>query len=517
MIVQTWSQHVVALPVAFPLAGCALTALVFRRNRRWQGLTAVAFMALGLISSTLLLGDVLISGEPRVFHLGGWPAPFGIALAGDLLGATMAFMCQIVLLGGVVYGVGCRDKCAQFPTFFPFFLALAAGLTGSMLTTDIFNLFVFAEVVVIAGTVLTAISDDRKGTEAAFKYFYISQFAAMALLVACGTLYAAYGTLNMADLARLIEQTPYHPLLPFAMVLLLVSFMIKSAVMPFHFWQPDFHTAAPTPVHAVLSSVVVKLGIYGFMRMTTLLFIEPEAKALIENTLIVCGCAGVIFGGLGAAGTYDAKRMLAYSTLGQLGFILVAVGWGTPLAMAAAIIFAFNHSLAKAAMLMLAGAVASRAPVKTAAFDRIVGLGRLRPVAGILFLFGGMALAGLPPTNGFISKLAVLQSGVEAGQWLPLAVLAAASIITLVYVARAFQTIWLKPIPEGVEPKPYGDQLLAPFALVAGCLALGLYAQPLVELAILNSQWMLESRQEYIDAVIGTMSEAQDRIQELSP
>lgn len=508
MPVDTWGHHLVALPVAFPLAGCALTALIFRDQRRLQGLTAVLFMALGLVSSTLMLIQVLDTGKPMVFHIGGWPGPFGITLAGDLLGATMAFMCQLVLLGGVAYGVGCRDKCAQYPTFYPLFLALATGLTGSMLTTDIFNLFVFAEVVVIAGTVLTAISDDKKGTEAAYKYFYISTFAAMTLLMACGVLYAAFGTLNMADLAALIEQTPDHPLLPFALVLLLVSFMIKSAVMPFHFWQPDFHTAAPTPVHAVLSSVVVKLGIYGFLRMTTLLFTEPETRNVIENILIVCGCAGVVFGGLGAAGTYDAKRMLAYSTLGQLGFILVAVGWGTPLALTAAIIFAFNHSLAKAAMLMLAGAVASRAPVKTAAFDQIVGLGRIRPVAGILFLIGGMALAGIPPTNGFISKMAVLQSGADAGQWIPLAVLGVASIITLVYVARAFQTIWLKPLPEGVEPKPYGDNLLAPFLLVFGCLLLGLYAGPLVDLAIENSRWMLESRQEYIDAVMEGMPRA---------
>ncbi len=496
---QTAYSHLVVLPVAIPLAGIALTLLV-RGNRRIQGLLAFASMFLAFATSVWLLVEVWLSGEPIVFHMGGFSGPFGITLVGDLLSCVMAVMSQLVLAAGILYGTGCRDKCAQYPTFYPLFLALGLGLTGAMLTGDVFNLFVFAELVVISGAVLTAISDDKKGTEAAYKYFYISQFAAMILLIACGCLYASYGTLNMADLAERIADDPDRPLLPIAIVLFLVSMMVKSAVMPFHFWQPDFHTAAPTPVHAVLSSVVVKLGIYGFLRMTTLLF--PHEAEAIQTSLIVLGSIGAVFGGLGAAGTYDAKRMLAYSTLGQLGFIIIAVGWHTPLALAAAIIFAFNHSLIKAAMLMLAGAVGSRAPVKTAEFSRIIGLGRTVPLAGVLFIIGGMALAGLPPTNGFISKLAVFRSGLEVGGYYPLIFLAVASLVSLIYVSRAFQLIWLQPIPEDVTPKEKGDLLVAPLSLISLCLLLGLWAQPLVELGHDTATWMLEHRSDYIDAVL---------------
>jgi multicomponent Na+:H+ antiporter subunit D len=392
---------------------------------------------------------------------------------------------------------------------------LAAALNGAFLTGDLFNLFVFAELLVISATLLTAISDDRYGVEAAYKYFYMSLFASALMLLAIGSLYASYGTLNMADLATRVAAGETPPLLPAAVALLLVTFLIKSAVPPFHFWQPDFHTAAPTAVSAMLSSVVVKLGIYGLLRMTTLLFLEQVD--LLRPLLLVLGAAGVLFGGLAAVGTGNVKRMLAYSTLAQVGFILVGIGWGTPLALAAAIVFAFNHSLVKAAMLMLAGAVASRAPVKSAAFAVVRGAGRHAPAAGALFFVGGLALAGVPPTNGFVSKLLLFQGGIEAAAatplaaYLPLALIAAGGVLTLIYTMRAFQLIWWQPAAAeanagaartGDVAKKRPDQLYAPALLLTTALALGIWAEPLVGLAWEASRW-LGSPEAYIQAVLG--------------
>ncbi|BCX05420.1 MAG: cation:proton antiporter [Candidatus Roseilinea sp.] len=489
----------VILPIIVPLTAAAVSVLL-RSHRRLQAAWSFGAMVAAFVCSSLLLWTVVSSGAPVVFQLGNWPAPAGISLVGDPLSALMAVMCQLVLVGGFLYALGCRDQCAQYPAFYPLFLMLAAGLTGAMLTGDLFNLFVFAELLVFAGAALTAMSDDKFGTEAAYKYFYISFIASIALLLASGSLYVSYGTLNIADLTRRIAADPSPPLVLPAMALLMIFFMVKGAVMPFHFWQPDFHTAAPTPVHAVLSSVVVKLGIYGFLRMTTLLFVEQAET--IRSVLVVVGAVGVWFGGLGAVGTYDAKRMLAYSTLGQLGFILVAIGWGTPLALAAAIVYAFNHSLLKAAMLMLAGSVASRAPVKTAAFAAITGLGKKLPWAGVLFLLGGMGLAGIPPLNGFIGKLLLFNSGVDAQAYPSLAAIGLAGIVTLVYVIRAFQRIWWAPLPEGVKPKPYGDRLIAPALLIALSLALGIWAEPLVNLAQATVAWM-NLPELYVRAVLG--------------
>jgi multicomponent Na+:H+ antiporter subunit D len=319
------------------------------------------------------------------------------------------------------------------------------------------------------------------------------------MLFAIGSLYVCYGTLNMADLAERISLDGGQPLLLPGIGFLMATFMIKSAVFPFHFWQPDFHTAAPTCVSAMLSSVVVKLGVYGFLRMTTLLFVSQAP--VIRWILVVLGVAGVVFGGLSAVGTHNAKRMLAYSTLAQIGFILIGIGWGTPLAIAAAIVFAFNHSLVKAAMLMLAGYVASRAPVKSAAFDVVTGVGKSIPAAGALFLIGSLGLAGIPPTNGFISKMMLFHSGIDAAEFGALLLMGIGSLLTLVYTNRAFQRIWWQRPPGNTGIKPTGDHLLAPAVLIVLVLILGLWAEPLLQIARETSLW-LNSPGLYIQAVL---------------
>jgi multicomponent Na+:H+ antiporter subunit D len=472
--------------------------LFMRKQRRMQSVTALVLMLASLGFSFGLLRTVQTTLEPVQFQLGLWQAPFGITLAADLLSVFMLIMTQLVLCAGLIYALGSTEKVVQYPTFYPLFLALSGGLSGAFITGDIFNLFVFAEIIVISGAALTAIADDKYGVEAAYKYFYISTLASVFFLMGVGSLYVAYGTLNYADLAARIAENPSAPLGLTGMAFLTATFLIKSATFPFHFWQPDFHAAAPTAVSAMLSSLVVKMGVYGFFRMTTLLF-ATEAD-MLKTLLVFLGVVGVLYGGFGALGTHNAKRMLAYSTLAQIGFILVGIGWGTPLSLAAALVFTFNHAIIKAAMLMLAGAMASRAAVKSASFDVIVGVGKYHPFAGFLFLLGGMALAGIPPLNGFVSKLMIFWSGVEAAQYLSLAIIGVASIVTLVYVIRAFTRVWFESNPE-VKPKQ-GDQLLAPTLLILLALILGVWSEPLVSIAQATAAWILEPG-AYIATIMG--------------
>jgi multicomponent Na+:H+ antiporter subunit D len=481
-------RHLPLLPILLPLVG-AVVAVLLRKKHPLQAGIAFIIMLSSLASSVWLLAMVWGGGKPMVFHSGGWAAPFGIILVADLLAAVFVLMCQLVLFAGVLYAMTCKDSVVRYPTFYPLYLTLATSLTGTMLTGDLFNMYVFAELLVISGTVLTALSDDRYGTEAAYKYYYMSLLASFFMLLAIGCLYVSYGTLNMADLAKRIAADPSGSLLLPGIAFLMATFMVKSAVFPFHFWQPDFHTAAPTAVSAMLSSVVVKLGVYGFLRM-------------IRGLLLFLGIIGIFFGGLSAAGTYNAKRMLAYSTLAQVGFILVGIGWGTPLAIAAAIVFAFNHSLVKAAMLMLAGYVASRAPVKSAAFRVITGVGRSAPGAGVLFFLGSLGLAGIPPTNGFISKMLLFFSGIDAAGYSSLLLIGLGSLLTLVYTMRAFQQIWWQTPAQNNEVKAKGDGLLAPVLLIGFVLLLGLWAEPLVQIAQDASLW-LSSPTGYIQAVLG--------------
>lgn len=498
-------EHLAILPFVIPLAGAAVSVLL-KSNRALQRAWSLGTMLASFAASVYILGWVWSSGKPIVFQMGAWAAPFGISIAADLLSTTMAAMCQCVLLFGMIYALGAKDECVQYPTFLPLFLTLTTALTGAMLTGDTFNLFVMMELLVISGTALTAMADDALGTEAAFKYFYISLFSTIFLLVANGALYASYGTLNMADLSRRIAEDASRPLLWVGIATLFMTFMIKSAVVPFHFWQPDFHAAAPTAVSAMLSSVVVKIGVYGFIRMTTLLFVEQAVQ--IQTALVALGVVGVLFGGFGALGTHNAKRMLAYSTLAQIGFMIVGIGWGTPLSLAAAVVFMVNHSLIKSAMLMIAGYIASRAPVKSASFEVVQGVGKIAPFAGMLFFVGAMALAGIPPTNGFISKFLVFRSGFEAERYLPLAIMGVASLLTLTYSMRAFQRIWFDPPMSpnqksggGEEKKKSkGDSLFAPAVLIALCALFGLWGEPLTRLANDISAWAL-SPQAYVQSV----------------
>lgn len=494
------TDNLALLPIAIPLIG-AMLGLLLRNRPRLRAAVSTGMMLASLGFSILLLIQVMRTGDAVIFQSGGWRFPYGITLIGDPLSALFTVMAQLVMTTGFLYALGSKDYIITYRSFYPLFLLLTTGLTGTFLTGDLFNMFVFAELLVISGATLTASSDDRYGTEAAYKYYYMSLMAATFMLLSIGSLYVSYGTLNMADLGARVAARPDGILLAPAIALLMATFMIKSAVFPFHFWQPDFHAAAPTAVSAMLSSVVVKVGVYGFLRMTTLLFVAQAP--LIRTILLVLGVTGVIFGGLSAVGTHNVKRMLAYSTLAQLGFILVGIGWGTAPAIAAAVVFSFNHSLIKAAMLMLAGYVASRAPIKSAAFEVVKGVGHHLPAAGGLFLLGGLALSGIPPTNGFISKMLLFRSGIAVEGYAPLLIIGLASILTLVYVIRAFQMIWWEAPQEAFKPKPTGDSLLAPVMLIGLVLLLGIWGEPLVDAATGISDWLLTPAR-YIEAVSGT-------------
>ncbi|MCA9949073.1 MAG: hypothetical protein KDE48_05470, partial [Anaerolineales bacterium] len=219
---------IVILPILIPLAG-AMIALLLRGKRPLQaGLTLAAMLA-SFAVSCLILFVVWESGEPLVYQSGGWAAPFGISIVADMLAAVFVVMVQLVMVTGIIYALGSKDKVVTYPTFYMLFLLLAAGLTGTMLTGDLFNMYVFAELLVISGTVLTAVSDDKFGTEAAYKYFYISLLASFFMLLAIGCLYVSYGTLNMADLAAQVASEGERPLLWPAIGFLMAAFMVKSA------------------------------------------------------------------------------------------------------------------------------------------------------------------------------------------------------------------------------------------------------------------------------------------------
>jgi multicomponent Na+:H+ antiporter subunit D len=467
-------------PIMIPLLATAICLLLGKRSRAQR----VIALAAGVLACACALAVLVQNLDPggfgvQVYRLGGWATPFGIVLVADRLAALFGVMGSAVMAAGLLYCLECRDTALRYPVFLPAYLCMSAGLSGSFYTGDIFTFFVFIELMVIASVVTVAIADNPLGLEAAIKYLFMSALGTLLLLLGIAALYATYGTLTQALFARALESGERPLLVLPASVMIATAFLIKSAVVPFHFWQPDFHTTAPTPVSGVLSSVIVKVGIYGVIRITTL-YLRQEA-ALIQTILLVLGVVGIFFGGVAALRTYNAKRMLAYSTLAQVGFILVAIGWGTPLALLAAVIYIVNHAAIKAGLLMLTGQLASRAPHHSANLSDLAGIGRGRPVLSLLYLLGGLALAGVPPLNGFISKVALVQAGVGAESWLLLGLVVGGGLLTLLYTTRTWQLIFQQPPPDQAPPPArVADSPLAPALLILACVLLGLYTGPLL-------------------------------------
>lgn len=488
------------------LAGIA--ALFLWRFNHAQRLLGVFSGALAALF-TIALAIAVAQDGPQVYRLGGWQPPYGIALAIDGLSVFFLAMVAIVMFAAMIYTWQCADKGMKRNSYMPLALMQAAALNGAFLTGDIFTFFVFMELLVITSVILVAGSDNPDGIEAATKYLLISACGTLFLLVGIAMIYGSFGTLNMADIARLSAETGGTNLTNASAVVLMCAFLLKGAVFPFHFWQPDFHTTAPAPQSALLSSVVVKVGVYGLLRLITLLF--PGSAPTLRLVLIVLGLIGIGFGGVTALRTHNVKRVLAYSTLAQIGFMLLAIGWGTPLALAAALIYAFNHALIKSALLMLAGLVASRTTTKTSSLADSHGVGHGMPWVSLLFFVGGLALAGIPPLNGFVSKLAIVQSGVDVAQsgdlnswvWLGLAV--AGGVLTLLYVTNTWQNVFQKAPDDRtakLKPEGEGDSWLAPALLISACVALGLFAAPLVD-AAQSIAMQITQPALYISAVLG--------------
>lgn len=479
----------VVIPILLPFAGAVLSALSFARPNLQKAIAGISLL-LSLSSGIYSLISIVRINRPLFYQMGGWAAPFGIVFVGDLLSLCLVVLVQIVLLTGLIYSLGCKDTCLSFPTFMPIYMAMSAALSGTFLAGDLFNFFVFAELLVISATILTAISDDNRGVESALKYYLISTIASICMLIAIGTFYSLYGTLNLAQISLSIQSGGNQPLLSLGIILLVAAFLIKGAVFPFHFWQPDFHAVSPTPVSAMLSSVVVKVGVYGIIRVTTLII--PHQKMWLQSGLIILGVMSVLYAGFSAIGAQNVKRMLAYSTIGQIGFIVIAIGWGTPLSLCAALVFTVNHAFAKAAMLMLSGLVGSRLKPKSTDYEAIQGTGKELRLAGLLFMLGGISLAGLPPLNGFWGKYLVLRATIESGEYFVVALLAFGSILSLIYLFRGFQTIWWKsPLSEPYLKKDK-DSWIAPFILIVLCFILGVWIEPLVSFGNLIAQSLLD-------------------------
>ena len=457
-------SQVVILPLLILLA-TAICALLVRRFDRAQQAVSV-FGAIGYLVSVGALYMAVAQDGTLVYQLSDWRAPFGITVVADPLSTFMLAFTAVLSLAVVVFSVFYVDSHGQRVSYHPLYHFMMVGVTGSFLTGDVFNLFVWFEVMLLSSYVLVAFYSGPEHTRAALQYAVLNLIGGAVMLVAIGGLYATTGTLNMADMARRLANAGQYgvnpvPVLGLSAVLFAV-FALKAGLVPFQFWVPAAYRAAPAPVAAMLAGVVKKVGIYAIIRLYFTVFAAVSLPAGLSlpgfsgtsflsfygPILFVMAAANILVGGIGAVSRDDLDGLLAYSSIGQIGFIALPLAVGAtvpqvrPLAIAAALVYTLNHGIAKVLLFLVSGTIEDAAG--SVRFPDLGGVAIRNPVLGGSFLLGALALIGIPPLSGFFAKLLVFDTSESAlalnapGASLALAFALLGAILTIAYFSRAW-------------------------------------------------------------------------------
>lgn len=503
----------VTSPVVLPLAGAA-AALLLGRSAVAQRVLSVAVHAALLAIAVALLVTVDASG-PQVVPLGGWAPPVGIALVADRLSALLLVVSATVLLAVLVYSitqaVSDPEGGSVVSVFHPAYLVLSGGVCLAFLSGDLFTLFVGFEVLLTASYVLVTLGATGERVRAGTTYIVVSLTSSLLFLSTVAVVYAATGTVNLADLAGKLGVLP--PGLRAALALLLVVvFAIKSAAVPLHAWLPDSYPAAPTLVTAVFAGLLTKVGVYAMIRTQTLLFPDGPAAA----ALLVLAVITMVVGLLGAVMQSDLNRMFSFTLVGHIGFMLFGLGVFTAAGVAAAVFYAVHHIVSQTVLFLVSGMVERR--TGTATLDRLGGLARVAPVLAVLFALPAASLAGIPPSSGFVAKVALLQAAVEQGSTaagVAAVVAVLATLLTLIAVVRVWNgAFWGRPAGREPDRDAYdavavgtGRVPMGMTAATAGLVAVGLGVAVLagpVQALTQRAAGDLMERGPYVEAVLGS-------------
>ncbi len=495
-------NHLLVLPIVLPLLVGALLVLLEKAQSRWVAAVSLAStLALLWVAVQLLLQAH--EGSVQAYLLGNWQAPWGIALALDRLSALLLLLTALVALASLVYALGGDDRQGlHFHALLQFQLM---GLNGAFLTADLFNLFVFFEVLLAAsyGLLLHGASAER--LKASVHYVVFNLTGSALFLVAVGLLYALTGTLNLADLAvKLPQLGPENARLAQAAVLLLVVvFAVKAALLPLYFWLPATYAAAAAPV-AALFAIMTKVGVYAIARFSTLFTGDGTGNlaGLLAPFLPPLGLATLVLAAIGALAAQRLRGLVAYLVVASAGTLLLAIGLGTVGALAAGIFYLVNSTLIACLWFLLADRIAWARGADDALSPRQLQHGW--GLYGALFFAAAVAVSGVPPLAGFLGKALLLQAAgsTPLAGWV-VALVLGSSLAVMVALARAGSRLFWKAGPATAlrmdPPRP--AHLTALFGLLALLLALAVFAGPMHAYAQATAQQLL-ARQPYIDAVL---------------
>lgn len=492
------NMPIIALPILFPV----VMIIVFIIVRQVQLARQLGILgSLILLAISVLLFFQVNKQEILVLYVGGWKAPYGITLVSDMFASLMLVVSSLIAVCISIYAYKRVDDDMVQSKFYLFFFSLLMGVNGAFLTGDIFNLYVWFELMLMSSFVLLTLGGKKEQLEGGIKYMAMNLVGSLMFLIGLGLLYGKTGTLNMAHLAQILGQGQNALLMNTSAVLFFVAFGIKAAVFPLFFWLPASYHTADNTVTSLFAGLLTKVGVYVLFRCFTLFFVQDQ-EFWSKLILIIAGFT-MLIGGMAASVYYDSRKILSYHIISQIGYMLLGLGIATPLAISGAIYFTIHNMLAKTNTFLVAGLIKE----KTGCFDlkSSGGLFKQNPFMAVLFVIPAFALAGVPPISGFFAKFFVVKAGFEAGHYVITTMAVFTGLLTLYSMIKIWFEAFLKPAPEGKEaPEKVMFRLvdyLPSLVLGLASIALGIFASYFFKLTMKASVDLVDPI-KYVEAVL---------------
>ena len=494
------------LPILLPIATAVLAFLLrdAGRSARWLslgGCVALLTVALALLTQVWSQGVLAV-------QMGDWPAPFGITLVADLLSAVMVVITAVTGMAVAAYALADIDARRESLGYHALFQVLLAGVCGAFVTGDLFNLYVWFEVMLIASFGLLVLGGDKLQLDAGIKYVAVNLVSTALFLAGIGLLYGLTGTLNLADLHHAVEAVENRGMLTVVAVLFLVAIGIKAALFPLFFWLPASYHTPPVAISAVFAGLLTKVGVYALIRLFTLVFTQDTG--ITHGLLLTVAGLTMVTGVLGAAAQSEFRKVLSFHIISQIGYMVLGLALFTPLALVGAVFYLVHHIIVKANLFLVSG-VARRL---TGSFElgAIGGLYKASPLLALLFLVPALSLAGIPPLSGFWAKFLLIKASLDIGAYVMAATALVVGLLTVFSMTKIWAEAFWKPHPAGETPAlaliDPGQRLvlLLPVAgLATLTVAIGLFPEPFVAFAERAAGQLLEPT-DYLRAVLGAAS-----------
>lgn len=490
-------QHLAALPILLPLIAAPIVLLVGRSHLAW--LVATVVSACATLVAWQLLSASLVDGS-LAYAVGGWSPPWGIELRVD---ATNAFVLLAVTAISTLVLIYAKDSVAKeidgdkHVLFYTAHMLCLAGLSGILVTGDAFNLFVFLEISSLATYTLVSLAADRRCLTAAFRYLVMGTIGATFILIGVGMLYMKTGTLNMLDLSVRIHYFESSRTINTGLAFIMVGVGIKLALFPLHMWLPPAYTHAPSAVTAFLASTATKVAVYVMIRFIFTIFGEDHVfnEMSMGHILVVLAIVAIFKCSYMATLQNNVKSVLAFSSVAQIGYMVLGIGLVSVTGLMAGILHIFNHALMKGALFMAVGAVFYR--LGSVQVKDFRGLGKHMPLTMAAFTLAGLSIIGVPLTVGFVSKWYLVSAALEQGNWLVAVLVLLGSLLAVVYVGRILEAAYFQKLPDGVEPEKVKEvpylMLLPMWVLVIANLYFGIDTSLTTEAAGKAAQWLFQS------------------------